>query len=200
MKSAVMKDHLNRMLKRTEISAADGSKLRSSRPLRIIACMMKTMGSIPDQDGFKPSQRQWLLNLVCQLSKAVGRCERLVQTPVPLVYGRHTCRFLSVYTLTLPFALVQGLRWLTVPTMLVVTWALFGILEIGHMIEDPFRSSLELGPISWAICRDCERALPDDQMPQQGSAQKQARLPEDGRVATGAASQGTLNPILEPVV
>jgi predicted membrane chloride channel (bestrophin family) len=67
-------------------------------------------------------------------SQAIGACERLVQTPVPLTYARHTSRFLSIWCLTLPLALVGDFGFYTVPVMAVVTWALFGIQEIGKCV------------------------------------------------------------------
>ena len=41
-----------------------------------------------------------------ELISAVGASERLATTPVPLSYSRHTSRFLSIWTLTLPFFMV----------------------------------------------------------------------------------------------
>jgi len=132
-----------------------------NRPLQIIHRMLKTIKSIRNHDDvFTNRERVWLLNMVIQLSHTVGRCERLVQTPVPMSYARHTMRFLSAWALTLPLALVGDLRWMTVPVVLVITWALFGILEIGHSIEDPFRDSIAITPICEAIYHDCARALP----------------------------------------
>jgi len=132
-----------------------------NRPLLIIHRMLKCIKSIKNRDDkFTNRERVWLLGMVVQLSHTIGRCERLVQTPVPMSYARHTTRFVSIWTLTLPFALVGSLRWTTVPVVMIITWALFGILEIGHSIEDPFRDSIELTPICEAIYYDCARALP----------------------------------------
>lgn len=108
------------------------SKATKNRPLRIISRLLKVIGSIKNQgEVFTNRERVWLLSMVNKLSHTVGRCERLVQTPVPRSYARHTFRFLSVWTFTLPLALVGSLRWLTAPVTFVVAWALFGILEIG---------------------------------------------------------------------
>jgi len=146
-----------------------------NRPLQIIHRILSTIKSIRNHDDvFTNRERVWLLNMVIQLSHTVGRCERLVQTPVPMSYARHTMRFVSAWTLTLPFALVGNLRWLTVPVVLVITWALFGILEIGHSIEDPFRDSIAITPICEAIYHDCARALPlKRSMPNAQSGRKQ---------------------------
>lgn len=85
----------------------------------------------------------------------------LVQTPIPLAYSRHTSRFLVLYLTTLPLALVGTLRWGTVPVMAVLCWALFGILEIGNLIEEPFTgvadaSGRPLLPLT-EICRTIRR-------------------------------------------
>ena len=40
------------------------------------------------------------------LTDVVSECEKIKCTPLPLSYSRHTSRFFSVFTLTLPFALI----------------------------------------------------------------------------------------------
>ena len=72
------------------------------------------------------------------LGDCVSTCERIYNTPIPLAYSRHTSRFLVIYVSTLPLVLVGALRWVTLPVMLTVCWALFGILEIGNLVEEPF--------------------------------------------------------------
>ena len=72
------------------------------------------------------------------LGDCVSICERIYNTPIPLAYSRHTSRFLVIYVSTLPLVLVGALRWATLPVMVTVCWALFGILEIGNLVEEPF--------------------------------------------------------------
>jgi putative membrane protein len=43
-----------------------------------------------------------------RLGDALESCERIFTSPVPLVYTRHTARFLSVWLLLLPLALWRG--------------------------------------------------------------------------------------------
>lgn len=69
---------------------------------------------------------------------ALSQCEKIVRTPVPWSYSRHTSRFLTLWCGTLPFPLVGIKGWLTLPLVAVVCWCLFGIEEIGHLIEQPF--------------------------------------------------------------
>merc|ERR1719316_1519835 len=72
-----------------------------------------------------------------------GACERIFKSPVPLVYTRHTARFLTSFLLLLPFGLWGQMgdswnHWTTVPATFVLAFFLFGIEEIGIQIEEPF--------------------------------------------------------------
>lgn len=76
--------------------------------------------------------------LVGELINALGACERILRTPVPLTYSRHTSRFLTLWCFSLPLVVYDALGWRTLPVVVGVCWALFGIEEIGHLIEQPF--------------------------------------------------------------
>jgi len=62
--------------------------------MEIKAIPDKTEG---DQILFSSRERLAMLSLVDKIAKSVGSCERLVQTPIPLNYARHTSRFLSLW-------------------------------------------------------------------------------------------------------
>jgi len=167
------------------------ARATTSRPLRIISRMLMVINTIESKgDEFTNRERCMLLAMVNQLSHTVGRCERLVQTPVPQAYARHTTRFVSGWTLTLPFVLVGNLGWLTIPVTCFVTWALFGILEIGHVIEDPFRRSMDLTPISDAIYMDAEWSLDTTDIQEEEEREK-AEVPPSwyGHLNKGKESQ-----------
>ena len=93
--------------------------------------------------GVGDKERELLLKCTSSLGECLGACERIVQTPIPLHYSRHTSRFVTMYVSTLPFLLVGALGALTLPVMGALSWALFGILEIGHLIEEPFSSETD---------------------------------------------------------
>ncbi len=73
-----------------------------------------------------------------QMITALSGCERIRFTPVPFAYAQHIKLFLTVFCFTSPFAMVGGMGLWTVPAVVVLTLALFGIDEIGVEIEDPF--------------------------------------------------------------
>ncbi|KAL3912241.1 MAG: hypothetical protein SGARI_001263 [Bacillariaceae sp.] len=73
----------------------------------------------------------------------LGSSERLLTSPVPLFYNRHTSRFVSFWLLTIPFALWEpfGFMWNhfgMLPSMSVLTLLLFGIDELATQMDEPF--------------------------------------------------------------
>merc|ERR1712167_111244 len=92
---------------------------------------------------------------VADLRSTIARAERIVQTPVPLHYARHTSRFLSVWCFTLPLCLAP-----TLPAVVgLASWALLGLREIGLLIENPFRRSLQLTQCTDALGREIDETL-----------------------------------------
>jgi ion channel-forming bestrophin family protein len=83
----------------------------------------------------------------------LGGCERLLGTPIPLSYTRHTSRCLILWLATLPMALWPCMGWATVPAMFAMCFIFVGIDEIGVEIEEPF-CILPLMPMCKTIMRD----------------------------------------------
>ncbi|KAI7836516.1 hypothetical protein COHA_009617 [Chlorella ohadii] len=76
-------------------------------------------------------------NLTC-FADVTGGCERILRTPVPLMYTRHNSRFLMIWLSLLPFTLWDTCHWATVPVTALVAFLLLGIKEVGVAIEEPF--------------------------------------------------------------
>ena len=73
----------------------------------------------------------------------LGSSERLLTSPVPLFYSRHTARFLSVWLLLLPFGLYDsfGQTWNhigMIPAAALLSVFMFGIEELATQLEEPF--------------------------------------------------------------
>ncbi|KAJ1344507.1 hypothetical protein BSLG_000031 [Batrachochytrium salamandrivorans] len=64
--------------------------------------------------------------------------ERIRNCPIPLAYSIHLKQTLFVYLLALPFQLVIGMGWATIPIVAVASFTLLGIEAIGGEIENPF--------------------------------------------------------------
>ena len=73
----------------------------------------------------------------------LGGSERLLSSPVPLFYSRHTARFLSTWLLLLPFAMYEPFKgsWnhvMEIPAIALASLFLFGIEELATQLEEPF--------------------------------------------------------------
>lgn len=77
------------------------------------------------------------------LGECTSICEKIYSSPVPLVYTRHTARYLSVWSLLLPCALYSsfsgvGEEWVVIPASAVIAFFLFGVDELAMQLEEPF--------------------------------------------------------------
>mmetsp|Transcript_20804 Transcript_20804/g.49208 ORF Transcript_20804/g.49208 Transcript_20804/m.49208 type:complete len:451 (-) Transcript_20804:383-1735(-) len=73
----------------------------------------------------------------------LGSSERLLTSPVPLIYNRHTARFLSFWLLLMPLALYKPFEatWNhigMIPATAMISLFLFGIEELATQMEEPF--------------------------------------------------------------
>lgn len=135
-------------------SAIQDCARAQNRPLWVCDRMAKELHSVPDGPSFTARERLTLLSKVDSLSRAIGSCERIHQTVVPLNYARHALRSLTMWLISLPLALVKDLGLLTGPVLFILSWMLFGVYEIGYSIEDPFQGTLRLSILCDAIRRD----------------------------------------------
>lgn len=94
---------------------------------------------------------------VQRLVDYLGGCERIQNTPMPFAYMVHLRRALIVYCFTLPFALLDKFHWGTVIVVLLISYVMFGVEEIGVEIENPFgvdENDLPLERLCETIQRD----------------------------------------------
>lgn len=125
-----------------------------NRPLWVCDRIGAVIMTIPYGPNFTSRERLTLLKMVDSLTNAVGQCERIHQTAVPLNYARHSLRSLTLWLFTLPFALVQDMGLFTAVVNACIAWLLFGVYQIGYSIEDPFQGSLRLSILCDAIRRN----------------------------------------------
>lgn len=77
------------------------------------------------------------------LGECTSTMEKIYSSPVPLVYTRHTARFLSMWALLLPAALYSsfvdmGQPFLVLPASAILAFFLFGVDELAMQLEEPF--------------------------------------------------------------
>ena len=86
------------------------------------------------------SERIHTEKMISDYADVYGACERIVKSAIPSHYTRHSSRMLSIWSFTLPFALVATLSWRVVPVVATICWMMYTIEEVGHSVEDPFNT------------------------------------------------------------
>lgn len=87
----------------------------------------------------------------------IGACERILKTPLPRVYAIKIRRFIALFLVTLPFALLHRLDadWLVPLLTMLVAYPLISLDQIGVELQNPFLkdnvSHLPLDDISATI-------------------------------------------------
>eukprot|EP00960_Hanusia_phi_P039737 754016-Hanusia_phi.AAC.2 len=110
------------------------------RPVQALADITRIVRRSQEIDGSTKARFDLHLD---ELTSAWVACDRLHKMPVGEEGGggrRHTGRFLALWILLLPFALVKELgdSFLMVPVCSLVGVFFFGIEELGVQIEEPF--------------------------------------------------------------
>lgn len=143
---ASLKDHLrNRImyseleLTEQEVAAVDGTRHVPnliSRKLYDRVVHLNRSGLISNEEVLLVDRE------LKEFSDIIGACERIKNTPIPYSYSMFIKKFIFIYLITLPFALVTTLKYLTVPVVLLVAFILLSVELIAEEIEDPFGKDL----------------------------------------------------------
>jgi putative membrane protein len=120
------------------------------------ACEQRGMGNF----AFQQADRERAM-----LMDHHGACERIVQTPMPLVYSIKIRQFITLFLLALPFALLGtfGTALLVPPVTVLIAYPILSLDQTGIELENPFStrnlSHLPLERIAATIERNLEGLL-----------------------------------------
>jgi ion channel-forming bestrophin family protein len=113
-----------------------------------------------DIDRLNTYQLSDMLKLLDTMVDVLGTCERILKTPIPLGYSIHLKQVLLIYCLSLPFQMVNDLSLWTGLVVGLISFAVFGIEEIGLEIENPFGYDSNDLPLD-AICATMKLNIED---------------------------------------
>ena len=98
----------------------------------------------------------------------IGGCERILKTPMPLVYAIKARRFIFIFLLLLPFSLIENLEFSAVFIYFLVAYPLLSLDRIGIELQNPFStknlSHLPLHSICDSIKLNCLTLLEQRQL------------------------------------
>ena len=136
-----------------------------------IATLLKKMKNYGlDDFSFLRAERERAL-----LIDAIGACERIKSTPIPLVLAIKTRRFIFIFLVLLPFALLEEVNWLAPFIVMLTAYPLLSLDEIGIELQSPFsQNTLSHLPLD-QICQNIknnvlylDQADDDDEKEAQG--------------------------------
>ena len=122
-------------------------------PNRALAAMTEVSCALYRLESIDEKRRIEVDKSIAVLNECLSTCEKIYSSPIPLVYTRHTDRFLSLWLLLLPAALYEPFChakimaspfWLNIkglaviPTVAIVAIFFFGIEELALALEEPF--------------------------------------------------------------
>jgi len=73
-----------------------------------------------------------------EMTAIQGGCERIKNTPIPFDYNILIHRIVAFYCFFLCFGIVDTVKQMTPPVVLLISYAFFGLDAIGDELEDPF--------------------------------------------------------------
>jgi ion channel-forming bestrophin family protein len=72
------------------------------------------------------------------LIDSLGGCERILKTPMPLVYAIKARRFILIYLILLPLSLINEVGLIAAPIAILVAYPLLSLDRIGLELQNPF--------------------------------------------------------------
>jgi putative membrane protein len=102
------------------------------------------------------------------LTDIQGGCERIKSTPIPASYTILIHRIVAVYSMTLPFGIVDSVGSATPVVVVLIGYAFYGLDAIGDEIENPFGTDpndLPLSTLSRMLEVNLRQRLGESELP-----------------------------------
>ncbi len=131
-------------------------------PLQIAFWIGNYLQDRHDRNCLNIYQLTTLHKLVDELVNILGGCERILKTPLPLIYTLRLRQLVLLYCLILPLDIVDDFTWWTGIIMAFVSFTLLSIEQIGSEIEEPFGhdpNDLPLDTICNTMLRNVEELI-----------------------------------------
>jgi putative membrane protein len=128
------------------------------RPNQIAAKLQLSAVNWTQDQWFEPEMYIGLERRIGQLTDITGACERIRNTPIPYIYNMFIKKFIFIYVMTMPLALISAFGYWSAP-IAVFTLYVFGSLELlAEEIEEPFGHDASDLPLD-DLCKTMERNI-----------------------------------------
>jgi ion channel-forming bestrophin family protein len=139
-------------------------------PYAIVHQQFAQLEDLSTRGAIDPYRLQGFDRLINDFTDVQGGCERIKNTPMPKSYGFIGERLIWAYACLFPFAIWEDMRWLTIPSNVLVCIAFMLIGEVGRVLEDPFNMFFNTVPItalSVTIETNVRQRLGDTDLPEE---------------------------------
>jgi putative membrane protein len=128
-------DEINHLVENVDLSNLIKSK---NKPVILSSMIAQELNHFRHQNQLDPfsflqAEQMRELTLDCH-----GACERILKTPIPFVMAVKSRRFIFLFLLALPFAIVSTSLYISPFITGVVAYALFSLDQIGVELQNPF--------------------------------------------------------------
>ncbi|CAG7854805.1 SubName: Full=Uncharacterized protein {ECO:0000313/EMBL:CCA68691.1} [Serendipita indica DSM 11827] len=116
-------------------------------PLEVLRTLSEWLSTLEERGTVPGTTLGSMMGLVQGLEDSLCSLERILTTPLPLVYTAHIRHTVWIFLFTLPFQLCNTFEWITVPGVAVASFLYLGFVAAGEEIEQPFgydRNDLDL--------------------------------------------------------
>jgi putative membrane protein len=137
------KEHLRKGVQLSELQPPDDQfidllKSKKHKPNAISAMLYARVNKLYKQNKLTGDQFFVLDKEMKDFIDIMGACERIKNTPIPYSYSMYIKKFVFIYIITLPFGFVTTFGYVTIPTVLLISFVLLSVELIAEEIEDPF--------------------------------------------------------------
>ena len=136
---------LERSLPATSVAYLRGQRNVPAGMLFLLAQSVRKLFDAGRLDSIRFSQIDSSLTDLCNVQ---GACERIKNTPLPRQYEYLPRLLVGLFSLLLPFGLVEGMGLLTPIASTVVSFIFISLETIGKEIENPFENTVHDTPMS----------------------------------------------------
>lgn len=137
------KEHLRKGVQLSELEVTDNGFIDSlkkvnHKPNAIAGMLYSKVNALYKEKKLTGDQFFVLDKELKDFIDIIGACERIKNTPIPYSYSMYIKKFVFIYIITLPFGFVTTFKYVTIPTVLLISFVLLSVELIAEEIEDPF--------------------------------------------------------------
>jgi len=163
-----LRDHLDEGVKMEKLTLTAKEMIdlthAKHKPNYLLKLLNRKIRELHEDGVFDSNQMITFSTLTNELTNILGRCERILKTPIPIAYSFLLKRFVFVYVLSLPLATIHDFEYFSVPATMFIFYVMVTVELVGEEIENPFGhddNDLPVDEICENICKNVNEILLD---------------------------------------